>query len=54
MTIKPEIDSEAMLYGVVGALVAGGIIWWRYRAALTQMRTALRPPSPPPADAEAS
>ena len=54
MTVKPEIDSEAMLVGVVGALLAGGIIWWRYRSAITQMQTAFAPPPPPPADAEAS
>jgi uncharacterized membrane protein len=54
MTIKPEFDSEAMLYGIVGALLAGGIIWWRYRAALTQMRAAFGPPPPPPADATES
>ena len=52
MSVKPEIDSEAMLVGIVGALLAGGIIWWRYRAALTQMRSA---PGPlPPADATES
>jgi uncharacterized membrane protein len=52
MTVKPEIDSEAMLVGIVGALLAGGIIWWRYRTALTQMQAALGPP--PPADATES
>ena len=54
MTVKPEIDSEAMLVGVVGALLAGGIIWWRYRAALTRMQTAFGSPPPPPADATES
>ncbi len=49
MTVKPEIDSESMLVGIVGALLAGGIIWWRYRAALTQMQSA--PGPPPPANA---
>jgi uncharacterized membrane protein len=49
MTTKPEIDSEAMLVGVVGALLAGGIIWWRYRAALTALRVS---PPPPPAASE--
>jgi uncharacterized membrane protein len=53
MTIKPKIDSEAMLVGVLGALLAGGIIWWRYRAALTELQTAAGTP-PPPADVEAS
>jgi uncharacterized membrane protein len=54
MTIKPEFDSQAMLVGIVGALLAGGVIWWRYRAALTQMQTAFGPPPPPPADATES
>jgi uncharacterized membrane protein len=54
MTIKPEFDSQAMLVGIVGALLAGAVIWWRYRAALTQMQTAFGPPPPPPADATES
>jgi uncharacterized membrane protein len=48
MTVKPEIDSEDMLVGILGALVAGGIIWWRYRTALTEMQSA---PAPPPPEA---
>jgi uncharacterized membrane protein len=45
MTIKPAIDSEALLIGIVAALLAGGIIWWRYRSVLTQMTSP--PPAPP-------
>ena len=35
MTVKPEVDSEAFLIGLVGAAMAGGLVWWRYRAALS-------------------
>jgi uncharacterized membrane protein len=49
MTVKPEVDSEDMLVGILGALLAGGIIWWRYRSALTEMETAPASPPPPPA-----
>ena len=52
MTVKPGFDSEQMLVGVLGALLGAGLIWWRYQAALTQVRTAAGAPSPP-ADAEA-
>jgi uncharacterized membrane protein len=50
MTLKPEIDSETMLVGILAAVLAGGIIWWRYRSALTELQTAAGPS--PPADAE--
>jgi uncharacterized membrane protein len=54
MTVKPEIDSEAMLVGIVGTLLAGGIIWWRYRTALAlmQSRTPSTPDVPAPPAAE--
>ena len=54
MTVKPEIDSEAMLAGILGVLLAGGIIWWRYRTAVTQMQSRMPPtpdvPAPPAAE----
>jgi len=50
MTVKPELDDEALLVGIVGALLAGGVIWWRYRAALTAMLIAPAPPAPPTAE----
>ncbi len=53
MTVKPAFDDEALFVGIAGALLAGGIIWWRYRTELAQMMSAL-PPSSPPADATES
>jgi len=42
MTVKPDFgDPSSILWGVAGALVAGGLVYWRYRAALRQ-----GPPSP--------
>ncbi len=43
MTVKPQWDDQALLTGIVGALLAGGIVWWRYRVA-----TASQPPPEPP------
>jgi uncharacterized membrane protein len=48
MTVKPEVDSEAFLVGLVGAAMAAGLIWWRYRSALTQMMSGPPPGAPPP------
>jgi hypothetical protein len=37
MTVKPDFgDAGSILWGVAGALVAGGLIYWRYRVALTE------------------
>jgi hypothetical protein len=43
MTVKPEIDDSAFLEGLLGAAVAGALIYWRYKVALGQ------PPGPGPA-----
>lgn len=35
MTVKPDFDDAAsILWGVAGALVIGGLVFWRYRVAL--------------------
>ena len=37
MTVKPDLgDSASILWGAAGALVAAGIIYWRYRVALSR------------------
>ena len=37
MTVKPEFgDAASILWGIAGAAVAAGLIYWRYRVALTQ------------------
>jgi uncharacterized membrane protein len=33
MTVKPEIDDQALLTGLLGALLAAGVVYWRYRVA---------------------
>ncbi|HEY5872524.1 MAG TPA: DUF2269 family protein [Gaiellaceae bacterium] len=44
MTVKPDFgDAASILWGVAGAAVAAGLIYWRYRVALAQ--------GPPPAPA---
>jgi uncharacterized membrane protein len=43
MTVKPEIDDQALLEGLAAALLAAGLVYWRYRVALSQP-----PPAPPP------
>ena len=44
MTVKPEFgDAASMLWGVAGAAVAAGLVYWRYRVSLTQ-----GPPRPVP------
>jgi uncharacterized membrane protein len=43
MTVKPDFgDAASILWGVAGAAVAAGLIYWRYRVAL-----ALGPPPAP-------
>jgi uncharacterized membrane protein len=47
MTVKPDFgDAASILWGVAGALAAGGLIYWRYRVAVTQ-----GPPRPAPESA---
>jgi uncharacterized membrane protein len=46
MTVKPSFDDAALLEGLLGAAVAAGLVYWRYKVALSQP-----PPSAPPADA---
>src|SRR5262245_41145111 len=53
MTVKPQFGGEELWIGVVGALVAGGLFFWRYRAALERMASMV-PPSAPPAEATES
>jgi uncharacterized membrane protein len=43
MTVKPEFDDQALLEGLLAAVLAGGLVYWRYRVALGQ------PPGPGPA-----
>ena len=43
MTVKPQFDDSALLEGLLGAAVAAGLIYWRYRVALG------KPPGPGPA-----
>jgi uncharacterized membrane protein len=43
MTVKPELDDQALLEGLVAAALAAGLVYWRYRVALGQ------PPGPGPA-----
>ena len=44
MTVKPSFDDPALLEGLLAALLAGGLVYWRYRVALGQP-----PPGPGPA-----
>ena len=44
MTVKPEIDSQAFLEGLLAAGIAVGLVYWRYKIALGQP-----PPGPGPA-----
>jgi uncharacterized membrane protein len=44
MTVKPEFDDSAVLEGLLAAVLAGALIYWRYRVALGQP-----PPGPGPA-----
>lgn len=37
MTIKPDFgDTASVLWGIAGAAVAAGLVYWRYRVALAQ------------------
>jgi uncharacterized membrane protein len=37
MTVKPDFgDAASILWGVAGAAVAAGLVYWRYREALAQ------------------
>lgn len=37
MTVKPDFgDAASILWGLAGAVVAGALIFWRYRVALAQ------------------
>ena len=45
MAVKPDFgDASSIVWGVAGAVVAAGLVYWRYRVALTQ-----GPPQPAPA-----
>jgi uncharacterized membrane protein len=46
MTVKPSWSDEALLVGIIGALLAGGVVWWRYRQATAPV--SAEPPSPEP------
>ena len=46
MAVKPDLgDASSILWGLAGAAVAAGVIYWRYRVALSQP-----PPAPRAAD----
>jgi hypothetical protein len=45
MTVKPEFGDSALLQGLLAAVLAGGLIFRRYRVALSQ-------PPPGPASGE--
>jgi uncharacterized membrane protein len=47
MAVKPEFFSRALLEGLAAAALAAGLIYWRYKVALSQP-----PPGPPPPPAE--
>ena len=37
MAVKPSFgDAGSLAWGVVGALIVGAIVYWRYRVAATQ------------------
>ena len=44
MTVKPSLDDQALLEGVLAAALAAGLVYWRYKVALGQP-----PPGPGPA-----
>jgi uncharacterized membrane protein len=47
MTVKPDFgDGASVLWGLAGALVVAGLVYWRYRVALA----AGRPPAPATAE----
>ena len=50
MTVKPDFgDTASILWGLAGAAVAAGLVYWRYKVALSQP-----PPGRRPAPAELS
>jgi uncharacterized membrane protein len=51
MTVKPEIDDQALLEGLVGAAIACVLVYWRYRVAVAPP-LASEPPPPPAAGDE--
>jgi uncharacterized membrane protein len=48
MAVKPELFDRALLEGLAAAALAAGLIYWRYRVALSQ------PPPGPPAPESAA
>ena len=44
MTVKPSFDDRALLEGMLGAVLVGALLYWRYRVALGRL-----PPGPGPA-----
>ena len=44
MTVKPDVGDSAFLEGLLGAVLAAGLVYWRYKVALGQP-----PPGPGPA-----
>ena len=43
MTVKPDFGDSALLVGLIAAVLAAGLVYWRYKVALSQP-----PPGPRP------
>ena len=47
MTVKPDFgDAGSYLWGIAGAAVAAGLVFWRYRVALASGPSGPREPAP--------
>ena len=46
MAVKPEFFDRALLEGLAAAALAGGVVYWRYRVALSQPPPAAPAPEP--------
>lgn len=41
MTVKPDFgEASTLFWGIAGAVVVGGLVYWRYRVAVTRLRPA--------------
>jgi uncharacterized membrane protein len=48
MAVKPDFFDSAFVEGLIGAVLAGGLVYWRYTVALSQVAR----PQPPPLSEE--